>query len=509
LLAVRAELKRLGGIDALTKQWKEQKLKEVDELIFAASGLWLEATAANYTVTPGSEFVMTLQVVNRGGENVQLQMVNDSLTNLTMEPNKLYTFKTNVKLPQTFAYSNPYWLNEPLAGGSFVVKDQTLIGRDENNAALLGSFQVKIGGVEFDVTRPVVYKYADPAKGEIYRPLEVLPAVTVNFPEKAFVFVSNQQKTIQLTVRANADNVNGLVSVKAPEGWLVNVIDPNVKLAKKNDEAIINVAVTPSTNATKGKLHATVTVGDKPYSQSIQRIEYDHVPHQFFLYDASATLERFDFKTNATNIGYIPGAGDDVPAALRQAGYAVTELTDAQLTDQNLSQYDAIVTGVRAYNTNERLQIHHNKLMDYVKNGGNLIVQYNTNSRVGPLAAKIGPYPFVISRERVTDEKAEVRFTNPNHVALNQPNKIGQTDFANWIQERSIYQATELDSSYTTVISMNDPNEKTSEGSLIVTPLGKGNFVYTGLVFFRQLPAGNSGAFRLFANLLSLPENAP
>jgi hypothetical protein len=207
------------------------------------------------------------------------------------------------------------------------------------------------------------------------------------------------------------------------------------------------------------------------------------------------------------HIGYIPGAGDDVATCLSQIGYQVTILTDDLLDKGKLSQYDAIVAGIRAYNTNDRLSVYYNELMEYVKQGGNLVVQYNTNNRLGPMLSKIGPYPFTISRDRVTDEQAEVRIVKPNHVAFHKPNEIHAADFNNWIQERGIYFATAIDPSYESLLSMNDPNEKPNEGSLIVGKYGKGNFVYTGLVFFRELPAGIPGAYRLFVNLLSLPKN--
>jgi hypothetical protein len=432
---------------------------------------------------------------------------NDTVVNALLKPNELLSVKRAVKLPQDIAVTNPYWLAAPHTPGLFVVRDRSLIGKPENDPALVALFNMEISGVSFAVRRPVVYKSADPAKGEIYRALEILPPVTVNLAQKAYVFVNDQPKTIQVMVHANADNVKGTLDVTVPSGWSYKLSDSNFVLAKKNDEVVIEIIVS-ATRVGSGTINVGATVDGKHYNQSIQRIDYAHVPEQFFLFDAAAALQRFDLKTGGTNIGYIPGAGDDVAAALRQAGYTVTELDDAQLANSDLSRYDAIVTGVRAYNTNERLQVHYNRLMDYVKNGGNLVVQYNTNNRIGPLKANIGPYPFTISRDRVTNEQAEVRITNPSHSAVNQPNKLSQVDFENWIQERSIYQATELDSSYTTVFSMNDPNEKPSGGSLIIAPYCKGNFVYTGLVFFRQLPAGNPGAFRLFANLLALPKRS-
>ena len=254
-------------------------------------------------------------------------------------------------------------------------------------------------------------------------------------------------------------------------------------------------------------MEAAVLVDNVAYNKSIKRIEYDHIPYQFILSDAEAGLVNIDLKKSSINIGYIPGAGDDVPACLKQVGYNVTILTDDLLTNDNLSKYSAIITGVRAYNTNDRLQIHYNKLMEYVNKGGNLIVQYNTNNQIGPVKAKIAPYPFTISRDRVTDEKADVNFINEKHSVMNFPNAITQKDFNGWVQERGIYFASDIDKAYETIFSMKDPNEKPSAGSLIIAKYGNGNFVYTGLVFFRELPAGVPGAYRLFVNLLSIPQN--
>ena len=232
------------------------------------------------------------------------------------------------------------------------------------------------------------------------------------------------------------------------------------------------------------------------------RIEYDHIPHQFILSDAIVKLVNVNIKTIKKKVGYIKGAGDNVAESIQQLGYEVTELTDDKLTNESLDQYQTIITGIRAYNTNDRLQVHYDKLMKYIADGGTLIVQYNTNNRIGPLSAKIGPYPFNISRDRVTDEHSKVTFINGNHKILNLPNAITEKDFVGWVQERGIYFSTERDSSFTALLEMNDPGEKPLNGSLIVTDYGKGHFIYTGLSFFRELPAGVSGAYRIFANLI-------
>jgi hypothetical protein len=352
-----------------------------------------------------------------------------------------------------------------------------------------------------------VNKFTDPVKGEVYRPLEVLPPATLNFSEKMFVFDSKVTKTISIQLKANLAQVKGELRLSAPAGWSITLTEQSFDLASKAEEKIFEARLTPGKDAKDGKLRAEVLINGKSYSKSIRRVDYEHIPLQFLLSEAEADLVTIDLKKAGTNIGYIPGAGDDVATCLKQIGYNVTILSDEQLRHEDLSKFSAVVTGIRAYNTSDKLHAHKEKLMKYIKNGGNLIVQYNTNSRVGPLQASIGPYPFTISRERVTNENAAVFFKNEKHPVLNYPNKITVKDFEGWVQERGIYFASELDKNYETVLSMNDPNEKSNEGSLIIAKYGKGNFVYTGLAFFRELPAGIPGAYRLFANLLSLPQN--
>lgn len=512
LVAIYKQIRLLDDKNTTSAYWKKQKLKEAEAILLACSGLWLEATVADYTGIPGQDVSITAQVVNRNNSPVKLNGISflqkpDSITALSLKTNELYTFKHKEKLPEDMPFSNPYWLNEKHEIGAYKIPQASLIGKPENAPAATVVFKISIQDLNLDVERGLTYKATDPVKGEVYRPFEVLPPATVNIPEKVFVFTDASPKTISLTVKANTANVNGTLSVKGSDGWNISLKNPDFKLSAKGDEAILEVMITAGKGAKDGKLEASVTINNTSYHKSIKRIDYDHIPYQFILSDAEAGLVNIDLKKTGTNIGYIPGAGDDVPAALKQIGYNVTVLTDELLSNENLSKYNAIVSGVRAYNTNDRLQVHYTKLMGYVKNGGNLIVQYNTNNRIGPVVAKIGPYPFTISRDRVTNEKAEVTFSNTKHSALNFPNVISQKDFDGWIQERGIYFATEIDKQYETVLTMNDPNEKASDGSLIIGKCGKGNFVYTGLVFFRELPAGIPGAYRLFVNLLSLPEN--
>ncbi|HSZ25301.1 MAG TPA: PIG-L family deacetylase [Cytophagaceae bacterium] len=510
LVNVYKQIQQLNGNDSTTNYWKSIKLKETEALIFSCSGLWMEAYSSEYSCIPGNNCTILSQIINRNNTPVKLNKISfmhqtDTITALDLKQNIMYTFLHKEMLPATIPYSNPYWLDKTHDKGLYNVQDQLLIGTPENNSRTKVAFNLNVFDLNFTVERDIVYKYTDPVKGELYRPLEIIPPATVNISDPVFVFADSEAKNIQFTVKANTPDIKGKVQVELSEGWKITIKNPEFSLANKGDETIIDATVIPPANDDKGRLMVSLLINKVNYTKSIKRIEYDHIPYQFILTDAEALLVKVALKKAGITIGYIPGSGDEVPTCLKQIGYNVTLLTDELLTKENFSKFDAIVTGVRAYNTNNRLQVNYSKLMDYVQKGGNLIVQYNTNNRIGPVLAKIGPYPFTISRDRVTNETAEVRFTNPKHSVLKYPNLITEKDFEGWVQERGIYFATELDKNYETIFSMNDPNEKASEGSLIVAKYGKGNFAYTGLAFFRELPAGIPGAYRLFANLISLP----
>lgn len=512
LTLIYKQIESLETNDPYILYWKQLKLKETENLLLACAGLWMEASCSDYLTIPGNSISLSAQIIKRNNCEAKLLNVNylnvfDTVTSLSLKNNELVTFKHMEKLNNTTPFSNPYWLNEKHTSGLFSVAQRTLIGKPENDPALKVIFKVEVNGLILSIDRGVIYKYTDPVKGEVYRPAEILPPVTLNLSEKVYMFSDNKSKTLQLIVKANQPNAKGSVNFNVPEGWKVEVKNNEFNLLAKGEEVVVEAVLTPGALSNNGKLQCTATVNSVKYTKGIKRIEYDHIPYQFILSDAEANLVKTDLKINGTTIGYIPGAGDDVAGCLKQIGYNVTILTDDLLSNEDLFKYSAIITGVRAYNTTERLQVHYGKLMQYVNNGGNLIVQYNTNNRIGPVAAKICPYPFTISRDRVTDENADMRILKPTHSAFTFPNTITAKDFEGWVQERGIYFASDMDKNFESMLSINDPTEKASEGSLIIAKYGKGNFVYSGLAFFRQLPAGVPGAYRLFINLLSLPPN--
>lgn len=508
LIELIRKIEQLDEKDTYTNYWKQLKLAQIKELIASCAGLWMESFSKEFSYVHDKQVDVTLQLLVRNPCKVKLISIESETKNTELKQNQLFSFPhTTFFNAKIQPFSDPYWLKYPVRDHRFVVSNQLLIGKAENDPTTYETIRVEIEGLELEYHIPTVFKYTDPVRGEVKRPLEILPAATIQLSENVLVFDTKASKELSIIVRANTDELTGKLNVVAPKGWTVTIPNPLIALTKKNSEQLIKITLTPTDKATNGTVEISAEINGKTYNQSITRIEYDHIPYQFFLTKSDVKLSLIDVKKAQTKIAYINGAGDKVAQSLAQIGYDISFLDDEALTKGDLSPYAAIITGIRAYNTNERLAVHHQKLMDYVKNGGNLIVQYNTNNRLAAIKQDIGPFPFEISRTRVTDETAPVTINLPNHPALNHPNKITSADFEGWIQERGVYFVDKKAAEYQALFQMNDKGETPSEGSTLVAPFGKGNFVYTGLAFFRQLPAGVPGAFRLFVNLISLPQN--
>ncbi|MCU1281238.1 MAG: putative LmbE-like protein, partial [bacterium] len=390
----------------------------------------------------------------------------------------------------------------PPEKGHWTVRDPALIGRP-TAPSVAAEVVVAVGGTTLTLTRPLVYKWVDPVAGERWRALEVLPPVSVNPRASLLVFAdATTSKPLVVRVKANRDGVSGELAPELPQGWSAEPAKTPFKLAHKGDELELAFRVHPPRAEATASLRLVATVDGQRVSRAIQHVEYAHIPIQTVTPEADVKLMRADIHHKRTRIGYIAGAGDEVPAALRQVGYDVTILTEETIAHGSLAPYQAIITGVRAFNVDARLPFLHERLMKYVADGGTMVVQYNTMNFISSVPAVMGPAPFKISQNRVTDENAAVTMLEPKHALVNAPNKIGERDFAGWVQERGLYFADDWDKSYLPIFAMNDAGEPPRKGSLIVSKHGKGAFIYSGLAFFRQLPAGVPGAYRLFANLL-------
>jgi LmbE family N-acetylglucosaminyl deacetylase len=509
LVAVYRQIERLPETNDNIRYWKQEKIKELKTLILDCAGIWMEAAAADYKVVPGAELSVTTQLIMRKQATVSLRKLSflsgDTITAFKLIPNQLVTVKHNERVSDKQSYSTPYWLKQEHTAGAFQIANQQLIGKAENDPAFHYQVELQVEGLTLNCDLPVVYKYTDPVRGEVFRPMEVLPPVTINLPEAVNVFRNGKPHSVNLVVKANRPGVRGKLMLSIGGAWTATCEQQQIELKNAGEEMVIPVLITPGSAQENAELRAKITIDGIECNQGIRRIDYEHIPAQFALYPARTKLVNVTLYKSGNNIGYIAGAGDEIPACLQQVGYRVTMLNDDVIAQGDLSVYDAIVTGVRAYNTNPKMQQHYKPLMRYVKEGGNLIVQYNTNNRISSVPVDIGPYPFIITRDRVTNEQAPVSFLRPKHPVLHFPNEISSADFEGWVQERGIYFANDSLGKYTKVLSMADPNEKAMDGSLLIKAYGRGNFVYTGLAFFRELPAGVPGAYRLFANLLGLP----
>jgi hypothetical protein len=379
------------------------------------------------------------------------------------------------------------------------------MGMPENDPSVSMVFSFLVNGERLEIRSPLLYKWTDPVRGELWRPFEIVPPIFVNLTERVLLFKDQDPKDVSVLLKSSADkNLAGRLSLSLPVGWRSEPAAHSFDLVKRGEEKTLTFKVYPSKTELSSTLTAVAEIDGKSYDHSVQTIAYDHIPTQTLLPKASAKIVRVDLKKEGSLIGYITGAGDDVPIALRNMGYEVWEMKNEEVTPENLKKIDAVVLGIRALNTNDRVRYFMPDLLSYVKEGGTLIVQYNTNHDLEIDKDKFSPFPLNLSRDRVTEENSEVRILKPDHSALNYPNKITSKDFAGWVQERGLYFPDTWDANFEALLSSNDAGEKERDGALLVAKYGEGHYVYTGLSFFRELPEGVPGAYKLFANLASL-----
>lgn len=505
LLQIRKEIAALSN-----SIWSERKLEEVNHLIKDCAGLYVEVLADQYWVTPGKSVMANFEIINRSAANITLkeikskQLSYDTATSAILKNNIPLAFKSKQTLNASLNYSAPYWLQDTHSLGLFTVKDKTLIGKPQNDPSVIFDFIFLIDGEKISLKTPLVYKWTDPVKGELLRPFEIVPPIFINLNKPVYLFKDQQSQDVSVLIKSSTDALAGSIKLELPMGWKSIPQSIPFELKKRNEELRVSFQVTPGKEEIKSSIKAVAEISGKLYENSLQLIQHDHIPTQTLMPKAEEEAVRIDLKKEGGVIGYIRGAGDDVPAGLRNMGYEVWEMKNEEITAANLKKVDAIILGVRALNTNERIRYFMPDLLQYVKEGGTMITQYNTNFDYEIDKDKFSPYPITLSRDRVTEENSEVRILKPDHPALNFPNKITARDFEGWVQERGLYFPSAWDEKYEALLSMNDTGEPAKNGSLLIGKYGEGHYVYTGLSFFRELPEGVTGAYKLFANIVSL-----
>jgi LmbE family N-acetylglucosaminyl deacetylase len=499
--------------------WIPQKRKELLEVMRSCGGMWIEALAQNqpaqgefgYSGTPGGTVKIAASIVNRSTLPITLKRVmfpfaGDSVVNKPLERGKYLTTTVTKTIPASTPISQPYWLQSAPEKGVFVINDQQQVGLPENPPALTVAFVVNIAGEDVTFITPVLHRRTDRVLGEVYRPFEIAPPVALNLSNRSFIFADTLAKEITVNVVANTPKAQGTVRLRVPSGWSISPEQIPFSIAAKGDEFRATFRIKAPQTASTGELLAEATIGETATNKSMTTISYTHIPAQTIFPDAKAKLVRVDMKRSIKNVGYIAGASDDVADYLAQTGVNVTLLTDDDIENGDLKRFDAIVTGIRVYNDNQRprLRQQYRRLMDYVQQGGTMLVQYNTNGGFtsNGLIDSIGPYPFTISRDRVTEEDAAIKILKPEHPVFTTPNKITQDDFTGWVQERGLYFSNKWDPAYEALLSSHDAGETDKTGGMLLAKYGKGVFMYSAYAWFRQLPAGVPGAYRLLMNVL-------
>jgi LmbE family N-acetylglucosaminyl deacetylase len=501
LLIVRRKLTALAD-EPLVRE----KRRDFDRILQSCLGLVVESTLNRAEVSPGDSVTIEHSVLRKGKVpvtwlGVRYPTLNKEIKRTDALPlDQLVKVSEQQVLPNDMPVSQPYWLREPPAVGTYRVAEPSLIGQPLGPPALPVEYEFEVEGQTFVV--PVVPTARVVENGKrIDRSLEVVPPVFLGFPFEVARFAPGQTRSVQVTVSGNRPGVTGELTLSAPADWKISPRSQTFQI-DTGCQAKYTFEVTPPAHTASASIVARATVDGRTYDNGRVDIRYEHIGHLLLQPTARLTAASFDLNIRGRNVGYVEGAGDSVAECLTQMGYTVKPLSAAALTAEGLRGLDAVVIGVRAFNVRKDLGKHMPALFAFAEAGGNLIVQYNRPE--GLKSDRFAPYDLGLSGQRVTDEQSPVTFLLPDHPALNTPNKITRADFDGWVQERGIYFPNEWDQHFKPILAFKDANEPPLEGGILIAPYGRGNVIYTSLVWFRELPAGVPGAYRLFANLVSL-----
>jgi len=483
--------------------WKSLKLNEVKNIISLCLGLNIQLNSENILGTPKSKEIFNLKIINPSNTSIlikNLKLKNtDFIINSTIINNNLFEKKLDITTGNQI--SSPYWLTKEGTLGMYQVDNQELKGLPETPIAIKAEIKLEINGTELNMIVDANNRITDPVQGEVITPYTIVPKVTVKLDQPVYIFPDSKPRQIPVSITAHENNVKGTLSIELPEGWITKPNQFLFDISKKNQQKNYLFKVYSSNKNNSGIIKPIINSSNNEYSNQLITIDYPHIPKQFIVKPSFAKVFGIDLKNNINKIGYLMGVGDKIPETLENIGIEVVDIDPSKIILENLLSFKTIVIGIRAFNVIDELGFKNEILWDYVKNGGTLVIQYNTSR--GLKTNNITPYKLKISRDRVTDENSKIHFLNKSHSIFNYPNKIENNDFKYWVQERGLYFPNYWDENFEPLLEMNDINESKKRGSLLVASYGKGKIIYTGLSFFRELPAGVPGAYRLFVNLIN------
>ena len=482
---------------------RNRKLKELNTIIVQCLGIKVTAFCKEQKLY-GGQLVKTTLEVSSASEVSLISVLNQ--VNSKEYLDSAVAVKPFTALDIEWMAPNrvdqPYWLQGEREQGLYVVENQRLRGLPVAEYPYELSIKLQVGEEEVLLQVPLMHGSTDPVKGQIIQLLMITPDMMLNLDREVYIFSSDESESVSVEVISGKPNMSGYVELILPEGWKSEPAFFGSDFTTPGEVRLYTFEVTPPEGQSEGSIRAIFKTNEKIYSRGIHQLKYDHIPETAMFPGTESKVVRLDLKINGSKIGYVMGAGDKVPQSTEELGYTVEQLTVEDILQKDLSDYQAIVIGIRALNTIEDIGSINERLLTYVKNGGNVVMQYNTSHRLK--SEPLGPYEIKLSRDRVTEEDAAIKILDPDHVVLNKPNKITQEDFDDWVQERGLYFPNEWSEEFSPILSMHDQGEEPQKGSLLVAEYEEGHIVYTGISFFRELPAGVSGAYRLWANILSL-----
>ena len=489
------------------EDWKKIKLNEIKNLIKACLGLFFESLSDVSISSIGENIKVNFDAINRSPININLKQVSvfdeDFLIKKDLINNEFFRFEKTIKIPESESFTEKYWLINKPNFGNYDVNHQELIGNPDNNFPVETNFIFTINNIEVSYTIPLLNKKNSPTKGDDYKIFNIGLPIYLNPKRYNELVVNSNSQTIEVEVISGKENLDATIYLDVPENIKYEPKYFDLSFKDLNEKKIIKFDLTlPETDSFKENIIVKAKYNDEYYERGIKEINYDHIIQQVRFPLSEIKIIKFNIKTKGKNIAYFMGSGDNIPSFLSLIGYKIDLLTLDQLSTDILSNYDALIIGIRAYNVNKKLIEKTKEIHNYVKNGGNVLVQYNTSRGID--VKDFAPYSFNISRNRTSEENSKVDIINKNHLALNYPNKILLEDFDNWVQERGLYFPINWSDDYETLISSNDSGEKPNHGGILISKIGKGHYVYTSYSWFRQLPSGVSGAYKLFVNLISL-----
>lgn len=499
LLAIRKQLRELPSEVA----WIKEKQTLIDHLILQSLGFSAEFISGKELSFPTDESRARLTINNSSSLPLEVQsfsVLGESVSLVGyLRDNKPLTQEVLIRLPQNYPISQPYWMEQRPENNFFLIQDRVEVGKTFNDPAVMGKLVFSIQGQEFEWEVPLKYKYNDQVDGEIIQPFTVVPQASLSLNKDNVFLINGKFNDIEVEVSFQNALIEGDLSFEGIPESAFEILSKIEEAEKKR--ITYTVRLTPSAGKEKSAIGVKYTTLDGVvFDKGQRRITYKHIPNLTYFPPAEFNLIQLNLQISPQRIGYIPGAGDDVPQVLTNLGYSVDLLDKGRVTLSQMLEFNTIIVGIRGFNVNQVLADEMNQLMAYVEQGGNLIVQYNTSSPL--LTRKLGPYPLQLSRNRVAVENSPVKVDFTAHPVLWSPNRIELRDFDGWVQERGLYFPDSWDDSYTAPLEMQDPDELPSRGPLLLANYGRGTYAYSGISWFRLLPAGVPGAIKLFVNLI-------